>query len=136
MNYIIVQPENNLESLPRTQAISNQLYYISVPQDERPNDYVSMYVFNWIKHPNQNLYALVIPDLNYLIYVSPNNNLDELLSLFPEVPQAEKDQLAVYIKSEESNRFPFQNIIPSTATVRDKTYMENNGWFLNEEIIE
>lgn len=133
MNYIIVTAEGGLDSLARTQAISNQLYYISVPQNERPDDYVSMYVFGWIKHPGEDLYALTIPDLDYLIYVSPDNNLDELLALFPEVPQEEKDQLAVYIRSEESNRFPFQNIIPSTATVRDKAYMEANGWFPEPE---
>lgn len=129
MHYIIVLQEGGLESLERAQAISEQLYYISMPKAVRPDDYVSKYVFGWIQHPEEDLYALQISDLDYEIYVHPDNDLTELLALFPEVSEAEKAQLSAYIESEKERRFPFQNIIPSTATVRDEAYMDAQGWF-------
>lgn len=129
MQYIIVQPEGGLDSLTRTQSISEQLYYISVPAAVRADYYISRYVFGWIQHPEEDLYALQISDLDYEIYVHPDNDLTELLALFPEVSEAEKAQLSAYIESEKERRFPFQNIIPSTATVRDEAYMDAQGWF-------
>lgn len=139
MNYIIVLPEAGLTSEERAKGISEELFKISRPPHVRNPKDVSRYVFGWMKHPetddtsaNFDMHALTV-DLDYQIYVHPENNLDGLLGLFPEVPEAEKQQLAAYIASSATNRFRFGDIIPSTANVRDKDYMDAEGWFPVEE---
>lgn len=142
MNYIIVLPEAELTSEQRAKGISEELFKISRPPHVRNPKDVSRYVFGWMKHPtvdeaseNFNLHALNV-DLDYKIYVHPENDLTGLLSMFPEVPEAEKEQLAAYIASSATGRFRFGDIIPSTANVRDKQYMDDNGWFPEEGIDE
>ena len=128
MNYLIVIPEAGLDSGQRADAISEELYALGRPPGVRQPDDVTRYVFGRIKHPDRDEYALQVI-LNYGIYVHPDNNITGLLELFPEVPEAERLALAAYIESQVNRRFPFGNIIPSTATVRDRQYMEDNGWF-------
>ena len=128
MNYLIVLPEAGLDSGQRADAISEELYALGRPPGVRQPDDVTRYVFGRIKHPDRDEYALQVI-LNYGIYVHPDNNITGLLELFPEVPEAERVALAAYIESQVNRRFPFGNIIPSTATVRDRQYMEDNGWF-------
>ena len=132
MNYIIVLPEDGLTSQQRANAISEELYALGRPPGVRKPDDVTKYVFGRIKHPDREEYALTVI-LDYGIYVHPDNNITGLLSLFPEVPDGEKEQLALYIESQVNRRFPFGNIIPSTATVRDEQYMRDNGWFTDED---
>lgn len=133
MEYIIVEPITGYTSQERAEAISAELFSIGRPPAVRkPND-VSNYVFGWIKHPDTDMHALSV-DTTYEIYVHPERNLDVLLTLFPEVSQAEKDALTQYIDSNVSRRFPFGNIVPSTATVRPHEEMEAAGWFPLDEI--
>ena len=139
MNYIIVLPEAGLTSEERAKAISEELFTISRPPHVRNPRDVSRYVFGWFAHPetdetqpNFGLNALTV-DLGYQIYVHPENNLDGLLALFPEVSEEERAQLAAYIGSSATSRFRFGDIIPSTANVRDKDYMDADGWFPAED---
>ena len=131
MNYIIVQPEADMTSADRAAAITEELFRISRPDSARHAKDVSRYVFGWIDHPTSGERALTV-DPDYNIFVHPDNNLDTLLSLFPEVPEAERTQLSQLIAS--SSNFRFGDIVPSTATLRDKQYMEDNGWFPAEEV--
>jgi hypothetical protein len=65
--------------------------------------------------------------------VHPENNLTNLIALFPELSQAEKDALAAFIESQQS--FEFRYIVPGGVTVYTKEQMEENGWFpKNEEL--
>jgi len=66
-------------------------------------------------------------ELDYNIIVHPENNLTNLIALFPELSQAEKDALAAFIESQQS--FPFQYIIPSGVTVFTYQQMKDAGWF-------
>ena len=129
--YIIVRPAGVLTSKERADAISEELYALGRPPGVRQPDDVTKYVFGRIKHPDREEYAMTVI-LEYGIFVHPDNNITGLLELFPEVPDAEKVALAAYIESQVDRRFPFGNIIPSTATVRDQQYMEDNGWFPEE----
>ena len=135
MNYIIIQPEAGFTSQERAEKISEELFNISRPPHVKSESDVTKYVFGWVKHPDSDLHALHVI-LDYEIYVHPENNIDNLVDLFPEVPQAEKDQLRAYIENSSSDVFQFQNIIPSTAIVRDQAYMEQDGWFPVEEQVE
>jgi hypothetical protein len=131
MNYIIVQPEADMTSADRAVAITEELFRVSRPDSVRSAADVSRYIFGWVDHPTSGERALTV-DVDYTINVHPDNNLDTLLSLFPEVPEAERTQLSQAIAS--ANSFRFGDIIPSTATVRDQQYMEDNGWFPAEEV--
>jgi hypothetical protein len=133
MGYIKVLPQAGLTSEQRAEAISYELWAISRPPAIRnPND-VTTYLFGWVKHPTQDpAYTEVVNtalevDLNYNIIVHPENNLTNLIALFPELSQAEKDGLAAFIESQQS--FEFRYIVPGGVTVYTKQQMEENGWF-------
>jgi hypothetical protein len=132
-NYIKVLPQAGLTSEQRAEAISYELWAISRPPAIRnPND-VTTYLFGWVKHPTQDpAYTEVVNtaldvDLNYNIIVHPENNLTNLIALFPELSQAEKDALAAFIESQQS--FEFRYIVPSGVTIYTRQQMEDNGWF-------
>ena len=138
-NYIKVLPQAGLTSEQRAEAISYELCAISRPPAIRnPND-VTTYLFGWVKHPTQDpAYTEVVDtaldvELDYNIIVHPENNLTNLIALFPELSQAEKDALAGFIESQSS--FPFQYIIPQGTTVFTYEQMKDAGWFPEEEIL-
>jgi hypothetical protein len=133
MQYIKVLPQAGLTSEQRAEAISYELWAISRPPAIRnPND-VTTYLFGWVKHPTQDpAYTEVVDtaldvELDYNIIVHPENNLTNLIALFPELSQAEKDGLAAFIESQQS--FPFQYIIPQDTTVFTYEQMKDSGWF-------
>ena len=133
MGYIKVVPQAGLTSEQRADAISYELWAISRPPAVRnPND-VTTNLFGWVKHPTQDpayqevVNAALEVDPTYNIIVHPDNNLTNLIALFPELTQQEKDTLAAYIESQQS--FPFQNIIPQDVTVFTEAEMEASGWF-------
>jgi hypothetical protein len=86
-----------------------------------------------VKHPTQDpAYTEVVDtaldvELDYNIIVHPENNLTNLIALFPELSQAERDGLAAFIESQQS--FPFQYIIPQDTTVFTYEQMKDSGWF-------
>jgi hypothetical protein len=138
MSYIKVLPQAGLTSEQRAEAISYELWAISRPPAIRnPND-VTAYMFGWVKHPTQDPnYVEIVDtalqvDTNQVIYVHPDNDLTQLIALFPELSQAEKDGLAAFIESQAS--FIFQYIIPSDVTVFDEAQMKASGWLPEPEL--
>lgn len=126
MSYIIVLPEGFLTSEVRAKSISRELYNITVPvaiQEEYQKDAT---VFGVIVHPDGIQHALQV-DLDYVIPVSPQATIEKLVSLFPELNEQERFNLASYVLNNQE--FPFGNIVPSTTTVRDYDYMVELGWF-------
>jgi hypothetical protein len=129
MSYIIVLPEGFLTSEVRAKSITRELYNITVPvavQEEYQKDAT---VFGVITHPDGIQHALQV-DLDYIIPVSPQATIEKLVSLFPELSETERFNLASYVLNNE--QFPFGHIVPSTTTVRDYEYMVENGWFPEE----
>lgn len=133
MRYIKVLPQAGLTSEQRAEAISYELWAISRPlQIRNPND-VTSYMFGWIKHPTQDPnYEMVVDtalevDPDYLIHVHPENNLTNLIALFPELTEPERQGLAAFIQSHSS--FPFKIILPSTSKIFTYEEMDNAGWF-------
>ena len=131
MSYIIVLPEGFLTSEVRAKSITRELYNITVPvaiQEEYQKDAT---VFGVITHPDGIQHALQV-DLDYIIPVSPQATIEKLVSLFPELNEQERFNLASYVLNNQE--FPFGNIVPSTTTVRDYEYMVENGWFPEEPV--
>ena len=136
MAYIKVLPQAGLTSEQRAIAITRELFRIQRPIDQQ-ND-ATLYLFGWVKHPTQDPnYTEVVDtalqvDVNQVIYVHPDNDLTQLIALFPELSQAEKDGLAAFIESQAS--FMFQYIIPSDVTVFDEAQMKAAGWLPEPEL--
>jgi hypothetical protein len=131
MGYIIILPEGFLTSEVRAKSITRELYNITVPvaiQEEYQRDAT---VFGVITHPDGIQHALQV-DLDYIIPVSPQATIEKLVSLFPELNEQERFNLASYVLNNQE--FPFGNIVPSTTTVRDYDYMVDNGWFPEDPV--
>jgi hypothetical protein len=131
MGYIIILPEGFLTSEVRAKSITRELYNITVPvaiQEEYQKDAT---VFGVIVHPDGIQHALQV-DLDYIIPVSPQATIEKLVSLFPELNEQERFNLASYVLNNQE--FPFGNIVPSTTTVRDYDYMVENGWFPEDPV--
>jgi hypothetical protein len=126
MVYIIVRPEGILSSPQRAQFITRELYCITLPLQFQSPDQYDGTVFGIIHHPTDGRAALQV-DLDYVIPVHPLVTLERLVSLFPEITDAERMTLMQVIFS--SKAFPFRHIVPSTVTVRDEAFMIAEGWF-------
>jgi hypothetical protein len=141
MPYIKVTPQLNLTSEQRAEAISYELWAISrPPQVRNPND-VTSYLFSWVKYADGGSDAKYLPsvvdtaldvDPSYLIIVHPENNLTNLIALFPELSEQERMMLAGFIQSQSA--FPFGYIIPQDFGVFSYEEMKADGWFKDEEI--
>ena len=133
--YIKVLPQAGLTSEERAIAISRELFRIQRPINQQ-ND-ATLYLFGWIKHPTKDpnytdtVNAALQIDTNQVIYVHPDNDLTNLIALFPELSQAEKDGLAAFIESQQM--FLFKYIIPSDVTVFTEAEMKSAGWLPDPE---
>lgn len=136
MGYIKVLPQAGLTSEERAIAITRELFRIQRPIDQQ-ND-ATLYLFGWVKHPTKDptytdtVNAALQIDTNQVIYVHPDNDLTNLIALFPELSQAEKDGLAAFIESQQM--FLFKYIIPSDVTVFTEAEMKAAGWLPNPEL--
>lgn len=137
MAYIKVLPQAGLTSEERAIAITRELFRIQRPIDQQ-ND-ATLYLFGWVKHPTQDPnYTEVVDtalqvDVNQIIYVHPDNDLTNLIALFPELSQAERDALVSYIISSAS--FEFRYIVPSGVTIYSEQQMKNDGWLPEPEML-
>ena len=129
--YIIVLPEGTLTSEKRAKSITRELYNITTPLAVQQPYQKDGTVFGVIVHPDGVQHALQV-DTAYTIPVHPQATLEKLVSLFPELSDAERFNLQSYVLN--TDEFPFAAIIPSTTTVRDHEYMVTNGWFESDEI--
>ena len=130
--YIIVLPAGVLTSKTRAEAITRELYNITVPLAVQADYQNNGQVFGIVTHPDGVQCALQV-DPGYVIPVHPQANLEKLVSMFPDLTDTERVTLQGYIHTQE--QFPFGAIVPSTTTLRDPDYMVQNGWFPESEEI-
>ena len=135
--YIKVLPQAGLTSYERAEQISYELWAISRPPAIRnPND-VTTYMFGWVQHPTKDstytdtVNTALMVDTAYIIKVHPENNLINLIALFPELSQAERDGLAWFIDNSQS--FPFGAIVPQGVTLFTRQQMKDAGWLPEPE---
>jgi len=129
--YIIVLPQGVHSSKERAEAITRELYCITTPRAIQEPYQHDGKVFGIVTHPDGVQAALQV-DTAYTIPVHPLATLERLVSLFPELSEAERLNLQAYIFN--SSAFPFGAIVPSTTTVRTYEEMEELGWFPSEEL--
>ena len=118
--------------------ISKELFRLSNPNDTEGS------LFGIVTHVNGET-ALEF-DLEDKVLIHPNFDVTKLIELTNYTPQQQAG-LSAYFNSIKINevgeepksgfvlgRFPFKNIVVGYADIKDLEYMEENGWFPNEEI--
>ena len=99
---------------------------LQLPQDTK-------YKYGQITHPTTGQVAIV-GDTTEEIYINPLVDLTNLLALLPEVPQAEKDGLVMFIEANKGGTVPFGQLIPSTSTQLTEVEAEAEGWFPDDPL--
>jgi hypothetical protein len=110
--YIQILANAGLTALDRAKAISAELFSISRPPAVRTATDQTNYLFAWAENAQGDVVLMGIANQN--IYVHPQNNVANLVGLFPELTPTEVAQLTGYINS--VNSFEFQHILPSNTT--------------------
>jgi len=125
--YLPVEPIPGYDSAARADAIDAEVWCLLRPAAlQLPQD--TKYLYPRITHPTTGQVA-VVGDTEDDIYIHPDVDLTKLLALLPEVPQAEKDGLVMFIDANRGGSVPFGQLIPSTSTQLTQVEAEAEGWF-------
>lgn len=116
-----------MTSEQRATAINAEVWCLVRPSAvQQPED--TKYLYGQITHPTTGQVAIV-GDTDEQVPIHPDVDLTELLLLLPEVPQAEKDGLVMFIDANRGGSVPFGQLIPSTSTQLTQVEAEAEGWF-------
>ena len=117
----------------RATAINAEVWSLRRPDSVKsPND-VTRYYYGQITHPTTGQVAIV-GDTTEQVRIHPDVDLTELLLLLPEVPQAEKDGLVMFIDANRGGSVPFGQLIPSTSEQLTQVEAEAAGWFPDDPL--
>ena len=128
---IEIIPIEGMSATERAQAISRELYAISRPPKVRTEIERTNYLFGWVEHPTQ-ARTVLLGIKNYTVNVHQENDLTNLLALFPDINNEELNTLAGYIKIH--NAFEFHDIIPSNANILTDAEMIEQGFITPPEL--
>ena len=122
-----------MTSAERAEAIDAEVWALRRPDSVRSPQDITRYYYPRITHPTTGQVAIV-GDTTEDIYIHPDVDLTELLLLLPEVPQAEKDGLVMFIDANRGGTVPFGQLIPSTSTQLTEVEAEAEGWFPDDPL--
>ena len=117
----------------RATAINAEVWALRRPDSVRSPQDITRYYYPQITHPTTGQVAIV-GDTDEQVKIHPDVDLTNLLALLPEVPQAEKDGLVMFIDANRGGTVPFGQLIPSTSTQLTQVEAEAEGWFPDEPI--
>lgn len=121
-----------MTSAERATAINAEVWCLVRPASvQLPQD--TKYIYSQITHPTTGQEAIV-GDTDEQVPIHPDVDLTELLALLPEVPQAEKDGLVMFIDANRGGSVPFGQLIPSTSTQLTEVEAEAAGWFPDDPL--
>jgi hypothetical protein len=126
--YLPVEPIEGMDSAERAEALDAEVWRLRRPLSLQSPQDITKYYYPRITHPTTGQVAIV-GDTTEEIYINPLVDLTELLALLPEVPQAEKDGLVMFIDANRGGSVPFGQLIPSTSTQLTQVEAEAEGWF-------
>lgn len=131
--YLPVQETiENMTSAERAEAIDAEVWRLVRPASvQLPQD--TKYIYPRITHPETGQVAIV-GDTDEQVPIHPDVDLTNLLELLPEVPQAEKDGLVMFIDANRGGSVPFGQLIPSTSEQLTQVEAEAAGWFPDDPI--
>ena len=125
--YLPVEPQLGMTSAERADAIDREVWCLLRPAAlQLPQD--TKYLYPRITHPDTGQVAIV-GDTTEDIYIHPDVDLDDLLALLPEVPQAEKDGLVMFIDANRGGTVQFGQLIPSSSDQLTHEEAQAAGWF-------
>ena len=127
MEYILIEPEGQLNSVQRARIITRELFNLGRPVFLQREDEADMTYFGVITHPDDDTRAALIVDTENIIPVHESCNLERLVAMFPELTADERYTLSSTIHQVDAIQFGL--ILPDSVTVRDQAYMVDNGWF-------
>jgi len=131
MEYILIEPEGQMNSIQRARIITRELYNLGRPVFLQREEEANCTYFGVITHPDDATRAALCVETQNVIPIHDSCNLERLTAMFPELTAEERYTLSSTIH--QVNAIQFGLILPDSVTVRDEFYMEANGWFnLNE----
>ena len=131
MEYILIEPEGQLNSVQRANIITRELYNLTRPVYLQREDESDATMFGVITHPDDATRAALMVDTQLVLPIHPNCTLERLVAMFPELTAEERYTLSSTIHQVDAIQFGL--ILPESVTVRDDQYMATDGWFtLNE----
>lgn len=131
MEYILIEPEGQLNSVQRARIITRELYNLGRPVFLQRADEANNTYFAVITHPDDDMRAALFVDTQDVLSIHESCTLERLVAMFPELTAEERYTLSSTIH--QVNEIQFGLILPDSVTVRDAQYMADNGWFtLNE----
>ena len=122
-----------MDSAERAEAIDAEVWALRRPDSVRSPQDITRYYYPRITHPTTGQVAIV-GDTEENVRIHPDVDLTKLLELLPEVPQAEKDGLVMFIDANRGGTVPFGQLIPSTSTQLTEVEAEAEGWFPDEPL--
>ena len=122
-----------MDSAERAEAIDAEVWALRRPDSLRSPQDITRYYYPRITHPTTGQVAIV-GDTEENVRIHPDVDLTKLLELLPEVPQAEKDGLVMFIDANRGGTVPFGQLIPSTSTQLTQVEAEAEGWFPDEPL--
>jgi len=117
-----------MTSAERAEAIDAEVWALRRPDSLRSPQDITRYYYPRITHPTTGQVAIV-GQTDEEVRIHPDVDLTNLLALLPEVPQAEKDGLVMFIDANRGGTVPFGQLIPSTSTQLTEVEAEAEGWF-------
>ena len=131
--YLPVEPQLGMTSAERAEAIDREVWRLRRPLSvQSPND-ITQFYYPRITHPTTGQVAIV-GQTDEEVKIHPDVDLTDLLALLPEVPQAEKDGLVMFIDANRGGTVPFGQLIPSTSTQLTQVEAEAEGWFPDDPL--
>ena len=125
--YLPVKPIEGMDSEQRAEALDAEVWRLRRPLSlQRPTD-ITKYYYPRITHPDTGQVAIV-GDTTEEVYINPAVDLTDMLALLPEVPQAEKDMLVMFVDANKGNSVPFGQLIPSTSEQLTEVEAQALGW--------
>ncbi len=122
-----------MDSAERAEAIDAEVWALRRPDSVRSPQDITRYYYPRITHPTTGQ-AAIVGDTEENVRIHPDVDLTKLLALLPEVPQAEKDGLVMFIDANRGGTVPFGQLIPSTSTQLTQVEAEAEGWFPDDPL--
>ena len=122
-----------MTSAERAEAIDKEVWRLRRPLSVQSPQDVTQYYYPRITHPTTGQVAIV-GDTDEQVKIHPDVDLTDLIALLPEVPQAEKDGLVMFIDANRGGTVPFGQLIPSTSTQLTEVEAISLGWLPEDPI--
>jgi len=129
--YLPVEPTADMTSEERAKAINAEVWSLRRPDSVKSANDITRYYYPTITHPETGQVAIV-GDTEEQVRIHPDVDMTVMISLMPEVPQAEKDQLVAYINANRGGSVAFSTFIPSSSTQLTESEADAAGWLPNE----